>query len=146
MVCHMLMVLTLSAMTANRPDDGTGKTEKKGAEPQIADLSGYYTCRGVEAGGKTYSGVCVITKKGDIYLVQWMVGAGSTFTGVGIRQGDTFAASWAMAGERGLVRGVNMYRIEQGPRLIGRWASMPGPGYLQNETLTFLKSLDPEEE
>ena len=47
---------------------------------------------------------------------------------------------------RGVVRGVNLYKIEPGPRLIGRWASMPGPGRLQDEILTYLKPLDPEED
>ncbi len=51
-----------------------------------------------------------------------------------------------MAGDKGLVRGVNLYRIEPGPRLVGRWATLPGPGYMQNESLTFLKDLEEEEE
>jgi hypothetical protein len=109
-----------------------------------ADISGYYSCKGVEAGGKAYSGVAVIAKKSDIYLIQWMVGGGSTFSGVAIRQGDTFAASWAMPAERGIIRGINLYKIESG-RLVGRWASAPGPGVVQSETLTFLKKLDPDE-
>ena len=77
-----------------------------------------------------------------------VIGSGSNFTGIGIRQGNTFAASWALPGERGLVRGVNVYRVEPasgGPRLTGRWASMPGPGALQSETLTFLKHMEEEE-
>jgi hypothetical protein len=72
-----------------------------------------------------------------------MVGGGSTFSGVAIRQGDSVAASWALPAERGLIRGVNLYKIEPGPRLVGRWASAPGPGVVQSETLTFLKKLDP---
>ena len=30
--------------------------------------------------------------------------------------------------------------------LVGRWASVPGPGIQQNEELRFLKKLDPEED
>jgi hypothetical protein len=93
-------------------------------------------------GGKTYSGIAVIAKKGEVYLVTWMIGSGSAFSGLGIRQGNTLAVSWALAGERGMVRGVNLYRIESGPRLVGRWATLPGPGVLHSETLTFLKAID----
>lgn len=117
-------------------------------EPEVADLSGYYTCKGEENGGKRYSGVCVLTKKGDVYVVTWVVGGGANFTGIGIRQGNNLAASWALPAEKGIVKGVNLYRIEagkDGPRLVGRWASIPGPGIQQQETLTFLKALDPPE-
>ena len=37
------------------------------------------------------------------------------------------------------------YTIQSGGRLVGRWATLPGPGMLQSETLTFLKALDEEE-
>jgi len=142
----MLLIVTLSGVTANRPDGTQPKTEKPEAEPAIADLSGYYTCKGQEANGKAYSGIAIISKKNDVYVVQWVVGVGNNFTGIGIRQANTFAASWALTTEKGTVRGVNLYRVESGPRLIGRWATLPGPGVTQTETLTFLKSLDKEEE
>lgn len=125
----------------NRPESTVAKIEKTQLE-DVADISGYYTCKGLETGGKSYSGVAVIAKKGEVYVIQWMVGAGSTFTGIGIRQGNSLAASWALGGDKGLVRGVNTYRIEPGPRLVGRWATLPGGGVLQSETLTFLKNLD----
>ena len=117
MVSKMLLVVVLGGVTANRPETPMPKVEKQGAEVEVGDLSGYYTCRGEETSGKKYSGVAVITKKNDVYLVQWMVGSGSTFTGVAVRQGSTFAASWAMTTEKGIVRGVNLYRIETGPRV-----------------------------
>jgi hypothetical protein len=147
MLCRLfLVVTTLGAFTPNSSETKLVKAEKVTLEQEVADISGYYTCRGQETGGKTYSGVAVISKKGEVYVVQWMVGGGSTFAGIGIRQGNTFSASWAIAGERGLVRGVNMYKIEPGPRLVGRWATLPGGGYLQTETLTFLKNAEEEEE
>jgi hypothetical protein len=144
MVTQLILLTTLSAFSA----DGTGtKADLKKSVPsaEVGDISGYYSCKGVEAGGKKYSGVAVIVKKSDVYVIQWMVGGGSTFSGVAIRQGDTFAASWALASDRGIIRGINLYRIESGPRLVGRWASAPGPGVVQNETLTFLKKLDLED-
>ena len=142
----ILVVATLGTFAPNVPDTKVAKVEKAGLEQEGPDISGYYTCRGVETGGKTYSGVAVISKKNEVYLVQWMIGGASTFTGIGIRQGNSFSASWAIASERGLVRGVNTYKIEPGPRLVGRWATLPGNGNLQNETLTFLKNIEDEED
>ena len=118
-------------------------------DPDMADLSGYYSCKGEEAGGKKYTGVVFLTKKNDVYLIQWTVGGGSNFNGIAIRQGNILAASWSIPSDRGIVRGVNLYRIEagaNGPRLIGRWASVPGPGVQQSETLTFLKKIDTDDD
>ncbi len=142
-------LLVLVAFTANSPEAKVTTKNVPQLETEVGDISGYYTCKGTEVGGKTYNGVAVITRKGDIYIVQWVIGSGSTFTGIGIRQGNTFSASWALSNERGLVRGINVYRVKLAggnPRLTGRWASMPGNGVLQSETLTFLKALDDGEE
>jgi hypothetical protein len=119
--------------------------QRQSLEQEVGDLSGYYHCKGVEIGGKNYSGVVVITKRNELYLVQWMVGSGSTFTGVGVRQGSTLSCSWALPAEKGLIRGVNVYRVESGPRLVGRWASLPGPSVLQSETLTFMRALEEDD-
>jgi hypothetical protein len=129
--------------------DGKPAPNLRQVEPEIGDLSGYYTCKGQEAGGKNYSGVVVLTKKNEVYLISWVIGGGSTFSGIAIRQGNTLAASWTMPSERGIVRGTNLYRIDagsSGPRLSGHWASVPGPGVQQRETLTFLKKLDTDDE
>lgn len=142
-----LALISLSALFTNRADVPVqGQLTKLTANEQIGEISGYYVCKGKETSGKTYSGIAVISKQNDVYVVQWVVGAGSTFVGIGIRQGDTLSASWAIPGDKGVVRGVNMYKIEPGPRLVGRWASMPGPGRLQDEILTFLRPLEPEDE
>lgn len=141
------MFLALATTGLFNPADkvAPGRVDKAALAEEVGDLSGYYTCKGQEVGGKSYSGVAVITKKKDVYLIQWMVSGGSTFSGVAIRQGNTFSASWALPNERGLIRGVNVYRIDAGPKLVGRWATLPGPGYLQNETLTFLKAVEEDE-
>ena len=142
----LLLAGALSAFNPTRPEVLAKNVPQ--LEQEIGDISGYYNCKGLEVGGKQYSGLAVITRKNDVYIVQWVIGSGSTFTGLGIRQGNTFAASWAIPGERGVIKGINTYRIEtgsNGPRLVGRWASIPGPGALQNETLTFLKQMDDEE-
>ncbi|MSU77417.1 MAG: hypothetical protein EXS16_04890 [Gemmataceae bacterium] len=138
----------LGATSANPKSDEKTAPNIRQIDPDVADISGYYTCKGQEAGGKNYGGIVVLTKKNDVYVVQWIVGGGANFTGIAIRQGSTLAASWTLPSERGTVRGINLYRIEStpnGPRLTGRWASLPGPGVQQNETLLFLKKLDVEE-
>ncbi|MCS7044782.1 MAG: hypothetical protein NZO58_00345 [Gemmataceae bacterium] len=146
MYAPVLFLIALLSIDAPRARDTAKSTAT--LEPEAGDLSGYYVCKGQEAGGKIYHGIATISRKGDVYVVQWVIGSGSNFTGIGIRQGNTFSASWAMATERGLIRGVNTYRIEAvggNPRLTGRWASLPGPAVLQSETLTFLRPMDDEE-
>lgn len=134
---------------ADRVDREKSRPQK---EPKIVlkemdDIEGYYTCKGSEGiGGKNYGGIAVITKKSGIYVVTWVIGGASTFTGVGVRQGDVLAVSWAISIEKGFIKGVNLYRIEAGPCLTGIWATSPGPGVPQRETLTFLKNIGPEDE
>jgi len=141
-----LLFATLFSTAANRPDS-TKVIDKPVLfkEKEVGDITGYYACNGKEGVGKTYSGVAVITKKNEVYLVQWVVGGGAAFFGIGIRQGDTLACSWAIPGEKGVVRGVNLYRIESGPRLVGRWTAFPGDGAIRSETLTFIRPLGEEE-
>ena len=147
MFAHSLALALAASFFSSNPTDKSAPADKVKAAPvdDVADISGYYNCKGQEAGGKKYSGIAVITKKSEVYLVQWMIGTGSTFSGIGIRQGNTLAVSWTLPAERGVVRGVNLYRIEAGPRLNGRWATVPGPGVMQSETLTFLKAVEEEE-
>jgi hypothetical protein len=148
LVCMLLLAGAPSSPDNPEKKEATPKTPKVKAEPVEAapEIDGYYTCKGKEAAGKAYSGICVIAKKNDVYLVSWMIGAGSSFTGIGIRQGNQLVVSWSLSGDRGLVRGVNLYQIQSGGQLTGRWATLPGPGVMQSETLTFLKKLDVEEE
>jgi len=142
-----LFVFSLMALATPGTADHTKLTVAKAdffADKVIVDLSGYYVCEGQEGPDKGYKGIAVISKKGDVYLIQWVIGTGTSFHGVGIRNETTLSAAWAMPmGDKGtLVRGVNMYRIEAGPRLIGRWATVPTDGTIRSETLTFLKKLD----
>lgn len=109
--------------------------------PDDADLPGYYICKGKQD-GKPYSGVASIRKIGDVYLVHWYVGDG--FYGIGIRQGDRFSVSWAASKEGKITRGINVYRIEAGPKLIGKWAILPGNGQMSDESLLWLRAFDKE--
>jgi hypothetical protein len=124
----------------------TAKADLKG-ELTTFDLSGYYICEGNEGPGKQYKGIAVITKKNDVYVVQWVIGTSPSYAGDGLRTDNTFSAGWALTlGEKNsLIRGVNTYRIETGPRLVGRWATVPGDGTIRTETLTFLKKLEQDD-
>jgi len=123
-------------------------------QDQIGDLSGFYVCKGKEANGKAYSGLATIARKGEVYVVSWLLHGGGHVQGLGVRQGDVLAIAWSAPGPGGtLAQGCNVYRIGPcegkgescGPKLVGRWAAVPGNGQLQSETLTFLKAADAEE-
>ena len=141
----LLAAASLLLTATNRPDAGKAgdKADAFKSKGEI-DISGYYACSGKEGPGKTYNGVAVISKKRDIYVVQWTVGVGAAFFGIGIRDGNTLSCSWAIPGDKGVVRGINVYHIESGPRLVGRWTSFPGDGSIKTETLTFLRKLGDE--
>jgi len=143
----LLVVVVLFIVAANRPEPRVAKIKpERISADDDSDISGYYTCKGKEASGKTYSGIAVVTKQREVYVIQWMIGAGAAFTGLGVRQGPTLAVGWAIPGDKGaMVRGTNVYKVEPGPRLVGRWASIPGPGIVQQETLTFLKRVEDQD-
>ena len=100
----LLAATTFLLTAANRPDGGKiGDRPDTFKVKELTDISGYYACSGKEGLGKTYNGVAVITKKNDVYLVQWIIGTGGAFFGIGLRQGDTLSCSWAIPGDKGVV-------------------------------------------
>src|SRR5258708_14511673 len=112
---HPMLILVTSMFLLNSasPQGPSAKADIAKSVPQeVGDISGYYSCKGVEAGGKAYSGVAIVAKKNDVYLVQWMVGGASTFSGVGIRQADTLSPSWALPPPRRIIRGLTSYPID----------------------------------
>jgi hypothetical protein len=145
MVRILILAASLAALIPQRIE--TAKVNTRADQPgdrEVLDITGYYTCSGKETNGSRYTGIAVITKVKEIYVVQWTVGIGSTFLGVGIRQGNSLSVSWAQPADKGVVRGINVYRIDKGPMLTGRWATLPGDGELKTETLTYLKKLGEE--
>jgi len=140
-----LFLCTVFAIVVNGRIDERKNANKIVLEPEVGNIDGYYVCRGVESGDKSYSGMVTITRKNDVYVIQWVMNGGATFTGIGIRKGNIFSASWATGGEKGIIRGINQYRIEPGPRFVGRWATLPGNGVLQTETLNFLKKFEDDQ-
>jgi len=145
----LLVLATLGFLALSQP--GRSQTDapkvavaKETKPAEEIDIDGYYSCKGID-NLKNYTGIAVITKKDEVYVVQWMIGLGGGFFGVGIRQGNTLAVSWAIPGDaKGVVRGINVYQVEKGPRLVGEWATLPGRGTVNRETLTFLKKADSE--
>lgn len=142
-------LLTFAALLGPGAFPDTGPIRKSDSKlvisKDVGDITGYYTCRGVDGKGGAYTGVAVISKQKEVYAVQWTIGIGSAFIGIGIRQGDTLAVSWAMPGDKaGVIRGINLYHIEPGPRLVGQWATLPGNGTINIETLSLLKRLQEE--
>ena len=73
-----------------------------------------------------------IQKRGDAYLLRWDVRGGVAFVGSGIRQGNTLSVAWV---NRGSV-GVSVYKIEKGPKLVGTYTEVGGPGLIGKEVLT----------
>lgn len=111
---------------------------KLAADGPAADIAGIYEVHGVEAPEKTYRGIAEIVRQGEVYVVSWLID-GQSVIGVGIRDGNRLAVSWATPRDGGIIRGVNVYTIT-GKRLDGRWTTFPGNGRLKTERLTFLKS------
>ncbi len=116
----------------------------KDASAVVADdITGVWLVEGVEHGkdeDRAYTGVAIIKKVGDVYMIRAIGMDWPTLVGIGIRRNDSLNVSWS-AGD---VRGVTTYRIGKN-KLSGRWATLPGNGRINEERLQFLKSLPAEE-
>jgi len=101
------------------------------------DLKEHYRCEGGNPQGGKYEGTVSITPQRDTYLVRWEIGQQKQ-TGLGILDGDLFSVSWAAHGPKGVeAMGIVIYRVrDQGEKLVGRWAQMPGDGRTFTEILT----------
>src|SRR4051812_1717985 len=62
------------------------------------EVVGKYNVAGRWAGGKEYSGTVLVTKRGDSYEVQWIIGDDKP-KGVGILDGDVLAVNFAGSGD-----------------------------------------------
>jgi len=95
------------------------------------DIVGKYKASGTNPDGKTYEGTVEIAKKGDAYTVDWKIGDSDEYKGIGILEGDVLSVSYY-----GGVSGVVSYKIEKGPKLVGKWTFPEAGGKLYTETLT----------
>ncbi len=93
---------------------------------------GDYTVQGSNPGGKGhYAGTLTMTKKGEVYEMQWRVG--TTYRGIGIQHGNILSVGWGAPGQSGY--GVVSYTIATDGTLTGQWATASAPN-LGTETLT----------
>ena len=109
-----------------------------GAEPA---LDGTYTATGFNSDGSEYHAVVRIVRRGESFLVAWLVPKivdeamvlVPTSGGVAVKSGGTLAVSYY--GQD--LTGVILYQIEDGgERLVGRWVAAEGDGAVRSETLT----------
>jgi hypothetical protein len=106
--------------------------------PAAVDIEGFYSCHGKDANREPYSGVVIVARRGDVYVVGWQIES-NTSVGVGLREGNVLSVGFR--GPEGTT-GVCRYaiEIEDGkPILKGSWATAPGDGRSHQETLTFLR-------
>jgi len=97
------------------------------------DLSGSYKSESIDSVGNKFRYDATIERIGDAYLVVYRVQGKVIYFGTGLRQGDVFAMCWASPGQG---TGITLYQIEKGPRLVGRFTELGGPGFLGTETMT----------
>ena len=62
------------------------------AESRAQDLerdrfAGKYTVSGSTTDGRTYRGEVTITRRGELYVMRWVLESGETYDGVGIAEG-----------------------------------------------------------
>ena len=128
------------AAPSKKPKD---KIERR-IEPQIDNIEGYYKMKGKEQSEppREYTGIVLLRKRADVYVVSWLTNEGSPSTGIGIRVGDTFATSSIITGSTGQpIKCVTIYKITPNA-LTGTWATVPGSGQLGTEELRFLSKLE----
>lgn len=104
--------------------------------PPEPDLSGVYELQGHDGDGKPYSGLAILKKKNDGYLVQWTTQVGGNTVGLGTLDGDKFICAWV----RDPVIGQTVYTVSKDRKTFdGRWQSI-GVHKWHSETLRFWKA------
>lgn len=89
-------------------------------------ISGRYQVAGKNFNGSNYSGTAeIVTTSNNTCRISWVTGS-TTSRGICMRNGNTFAAGYNMAGAVGLV----IYEIKPDGSLDGLWtiADQPGMG------------------
>jgi hypothetical protein len=101
---------------------------------EAASLAGTYQAAGKNVDGSPYSGTAEIVATSDTTCkISWQTGA-STSQGICMRNGSSFAASYALGTTIGLV----VYQIKPDGTLEGLWTIAGKPG-IGAETLTPVK-------
>ena len=95
------------------------------------DLSGDYTVEGTDAEGQgPYTGTLKIEKKGEVYLMTWMI-ENKKAIGSGLVTDNVLSACWKEGNEIGLCS----YKISAG-KLTGVWAELKTDGKMYKENAT----------
>lgn len=95
------------------------------------DIIGTYKAESTSINGQVLESTAVIERRGDGYLITFKKGNLVLYAAMGIRLGDHLSISW---GNRGQI-GVSAYKIEEGPRLVGQYTTLGGPGLVMTEVL-----------
>ena len=136
----MVFSLALGAMCVPLPGCDALQSLMGGkAQPVPGDLAGWYTiARGQNPGGGSYGGEVHVTRRGEVWDVEWHLANDPAYTGVGVRHGDMLGIGWGLGAEYG----VAVYDIE-GTTLNGTW-SVKGADAAGTEILEGPDSLDGE--
>lgn len=94
-----------------------------------ASLDGVFKITKGIVDGKNYTGTVTIKPTGSTYAVTWKLPS-ETYSGVGIKEGDTLTVGWGVGGKGA---GVVSYTMN-GSTLDGKWAT-PGGTSLGSEVL-----------
>jgi uncharacterized protein (TIGR03067 family) len=99
---------------------------------ETVDIVGTYKSKTLAPDGKTLEYDAQIERRGDGYVITYRNNNVIVYVGVGVRQGDTLSVAWGRQNQVG----VSQYKIEKGPRLVGTYTMLGGPGLLLTEVLT----------
>lgn len=112
----ILKVLALSMLVTGQP-----------ASSQ--QLSGDYSCLGINANGGQYRAQITISKEGRGYFLTWRIGD-SVHNGVAIRTANILASSWSPGPNK---HGLVVYTIEPHGFLKGLWSQYPDAKTINQE-------------
>lgn len=102
-----------SASNGNKNSTSSSPTPAKDA-----DVAGSYSITGKNPSGQSYDGALTIKKQDQVYQFSWSV-AGSSYDGVGVRDGNLIAVGYG-AGENGKGCGAAIYRRTGEKTMEGR--------------------------
>lgn len=102
------------------------------SKSEEAELSGTYRAESIDIDGSKHVAEVILERRGEAYFVTYRRGKAILYVGIGLRKGNVFSMSWVSQGQAGL----SVYQIEPGPRLVGHFTQLGGPGILGQETLT----------
>ena len=124
MRCAFWLLLLLLVLPLGRADD---KPAKK------PNPVGKYDAEGTNPNGTTYTASVAIKAVGETFRVEWDLGRGVAYVGVGILTDATLSVGWVANGTAGAM----VYVIEKDGTLSGKWAILgDDKGRVQKETLT----------